>query len=90
MSVTKQQLQSVIENVEKGDYKIYFFVPDFQKHSGGVPWIYNHVRQLNQNGYNAIILHQKKGFKPDWLRDYIEVDDNDNFLDVNIQYLEEE
>ncbi len=88
MAVTKKDLKNVISKLEKGDYKCYFFLPDFEKHSGGIQWIYNHVKRLNQEGYNAIIVHQKNGFVPEWLKDWFDQDEEGNFIDINIQYLD--
>ena len=66
--------------MEKGDYKIYFFCPDFPKPSGGVGLLYDHVRILVEEGFNAIILHQKDGFVPEWL--------GDRLKGVPVQYIE--
>ena len=90
MPVTKQQLSTVIKDLKSGDYKCYFFLPDFEKHSGGIQYVYNHVKRMNQEGYNAIVLHQKVGFKPEWLIDWFEQDEDGNFIDIPIQYLDEQ
>lgn len=90
MAITKQDLEKVIGKLEDKEFTSYFFLPDFEKHSGGIQWIYNHVKRMNQEGYKAVILHQKKGFKPEWLKDWFEQDENENFIDINIQYLDDE
>lgn len=66
-TITKEQFDEVLDKLENGNYKLYFFCPDFDKHSGGVGLLYDHVRILNENGFNAVVLHNKKGFKPSWL-----------------------
>ncbi|MCU4165568.1 glycosyltransferase [Carboxylicivirga caseinilyticus] len=46
---------------------IYYLVPDNSKPSWGIGVIYYHVKALNDLGYEAYILHQKKGFQLPWL-----------------------
>ena len=89
MGVTKKDLTEVISKIENNNFKLYFFLPDFEKHSGGIQWVYNHVKTLRQEGFNAIILHQKKDFMPEWLKDWFEQDDKGNFVDLKFQYLED-
>lgn len=82
MSVTKKDLDNIIELLESGEYKSYFYCPDFEKASGGVGLLYDHVRIMNENGFNAVVLHQKKGFVPEWLGNRIE--------GVPVEYLEDD
>lgn len=44
-----------------------YFVTDNPKPSWGIGVIYHHVHELIKAGKNAFIMHQKKGFKIDWL-----------------------
>ena len=67
MKLDIQDLQGVISKLEGGDYMSYFFMPDFDKPSGGVGLTYDHVRVMNENGFKACVLHTKKGFVPEWL-----------------------
>src|SRR3954467_2322635 len=45
---------------------IYFFCPDLPHVLGGVRQTYRHVDVLNENGFDAAIVHRKRGFKPTW------------------------
>jgi len=45
---------------------IYFFCPDLPHVLGGVRQTYRHVDVLNSNGFDAWIVHRKKGFKIKW------------------------
>lgn len=47
--------------------KIFYLVPDNNTPSWGVGIIYHHVLALNEGGFEAFLVHEKKGFKPDWL-----------------------
>jgi len=46
--------------------RICYFCPDFSLPSGGTKCLYRHVFQLNRLGYNAFIVHSKRGFKIAW------------------------
>lgn len=45
---------------------IAFRCPDLPHVLGGVRQTYRHVDVLNENGFEATIVHRKKGFKPTW------------------------
>ena len=45
---------------------IYYLCPCSAVPCGGVQKIYQHVDILNQNGFNAYVLHPKKGFRYRW------------------------
>jgi hypothetical protein len=45
---------------------LYFFTPDLPHVLGGVRQIYRHVDVLNANGFDAWVVHRKKGFKIKW------------------------
>jgi len=45
---------------------IYYWCPDYSSAVGGVKVMYRHVDILNRNGFNACILHRKKGFRCTW------------------------
>jgi glycosyltransferase involved in cell wall biosynthesis len=57
---------------------IWYFLPDYNQPSWGVGMLYHHVRLLNKNGFNAILLHERSPFMVDWLE-----------LMVPTQYLED-
>lgn len=89
MAVTKKDLQNVIDHLESGDYTSYFYLPDFEKPSGGMKYAYDHVKCMNENGFNATIIHQKSGFKPKWLCEYFEMDEKENIKNIPVIYLDE-
>lgn len=62
-----EELKQCISNLEAGEYCSYFFLPDFDKPSGGVGLVYDHVKVMNELGFKAKIIHTKSGFKPEWL-----------------------
>jgi hypothetical protein len=45
---------------------LYFFTPDLPHVLGGIKQIYRQVDVLNANGFDAWVVHRKKGFKVDW------------------------
>src|SRR5215208_1690246 len=45
---------------------LYFFTPDLPHVLGGVRQIYRQVDVLNANGFNAWVVHRKKGFRIKW------------------------
>ncbi|MFK5957871.1 MAG: glycosyltransferase [Lutibacter sp.] len=45
---------------------LYFICPDINKPSGGIKQIYRQVDVLNNNGFNAYILHEKSNFRCTW------------------------
>ncbi len=46
--------------------RIFYFCPDFPQPSGGTKTLYRHVHQLRQLGFDAAIVHQKRGFVLTW------------------------
>lgn len=59
-----QQLQGFIEQLGKKDFSIYFFTLDTKGNpTAGIANIYEHVKILNELGYNAKILHDKNDYK---------------------------
>jgi len=87
-NISTKDLDKVITKLEDGKYTSYFFLPDFEKESGGVKLTYDHVKCMNENGFNATVIHQKDGFKPKWLEDYYEADKDGNFENIPMLYLE--
>lgn len=57
--------------LQLGDKKnrYLFYVPDIPFACTTVKVMYQYAYYLNEMGYNAIILHEVKGFKPTWLKD---------------------
>lgn len=46
--------------------RILYFCPDFPQPSGGTKTLYRHIFRLNQLGYEAAIVHQRRGFTLNW------------------------
>lgn len=82
-------LDGTIEKLENGDYTAYFYLPDFDKQSGGMKLTYDHVKCMNESGFRAKIIHQKSGFRPSWLNDYFEKDEEDNLKNIPVVYLDD-
>jgi hypothetical protein len=87
-NISVKDVDGILNKLENGEYTCYFFLPDFEKESGGVKLAYDHVRCLNKNGFKATVIHQKDGFKPEWLKEYYPVDDDGNFEDIPMLYLD--
>lgn len=47
--------------------KIFYLVSDYDTPSWGLGIIYHHVLALNDAGFNAFVIHEKKGYKVSWL-----------------------
>jgi hypothetical protein len=45
---------------------IFYFCPDFPQPSGGVKALYRHVSILREAGFDATLVHQKRGFVTRW------------------------
>ena len=43
--------------------KLYYLCPDYGTHAGGVRVIYRHVDLLRRNGYDAFVVHERRGFR---------------------------
>jgi hypothetical protein len=53
---------------------IYFLCPDDPRPVGGIKVLYRHVDILNGSGYDAVIVHKKKGFRCAWFENDTRVD----------------
>jgi hypothetical protein len=59
-----QQIKEVIEKLDAKNFSLYFFTLDTKGNpSAGIANIYEHVKLLNELGYNACILHEKNDYK---------------------------
>jgi hypothetical protein len=59
-----KQAQEVLAKLENKDFKLYFFTLDTKGNpTAGIANIYEHVKMLNELGYNAAILHEKNDYK---------------------------
>ena len=58
------QLKEVIGNLENKNFRLYFFTLDTKGNpTAGIANIYEHVKLLNELGYQAYILHEKNDYK---------------------------
>jgi hypothetical protein len=58
------QINSVLEQLENKNFKLYFFTLDTKGNpTAGIANIYEHVKLLNDLGLNACILHEKNDYK---------------------------
>lgn len=73
----EEQLLTTLNKLEGNDFKMYFFVLDTKGNpSAGIANIYEQVKMLNEMGYKAHILHEKKDYHgvQDWLgKEYMEL-----------------
>lgn len=90
MPITQGDIDGVIDRLENGDYTSYFFVPDFPKPSGGVKVIYDQVQLMNQNGFKAVVVHQKPGFKAPWLDQHYAKNEDGSYTHIPVVFLEEQ
>jgi hypothetical protein len=64
MDAQRAQIESTLANLTNKDFKLYFFTLDTKGNpTAGIANIYEHVKILNELGYNAIILHEKNDYK---------------------------
>ncbi len=47
--------------------RIYYLAPDDDRPSWGTGLLYHHVRLLREIGFDACVLHRRKGFRMSWL-----------------------
>jgi uncharacterized protein with HEPN domain len=60
---TKELIKNAIQNLEKKDFRIFFFVMDTKGNAvASLANIYEHARILRQLGYDAQILHEKNDY----------------------------
>lgn len=58
------QINVVLTNLESKNFKLYFFTLDTKGNpTAGIANIYEHVKLLNELGYQAAILHEKNDYK---------------------------
>jgi len=62
-----KKLQTIFEEIGNRQNRYLFYCPDIPFANSMVKIIYEYVTILNENGYNAIVLHEVKGFVPEWM-----------------------
>ena len=64
MEEHKKQIDSTLQNLTDKTFNLYFFTLDTKGNpTAGIANIYEHVKLLNELGYNASILHEKNDYK---------------------------
>lgn len=64
MEEQKKQIESTLQNLTDKTFNLYFFTLDTKGNpTAGIANIYEHVKILNELGYNASILHEKNDYK---------------------------
>ena len=59
-----EQINEIIGKLDNKDFSLYFFTLDTKGNpTAGIANIYEHVKLLNELGYNAFILHEKNDYK---------------------------
>lgn len=59
-----EQVAGLLNKLDNKDFSLYFFVLDTLGNPvAGVANIYEHVKVLNELGYNAVIMHEKNDYK---------------------------
>jgi len=59
-----EQINEIIEKLDTKNFSLYFFTLDTKGNpTAGIANIYEHVKLLNELGYNAFILHEKNDYK---------------------------
>lgn len=62
--VQKEQIDELLTKLDSKDFGLYFFTLDTKGNpTAGIANIYEHVKVLNELGYNAHILHEKDDYK---------------------------
>lgn len=62
------KLDKIFEQLGDKKNRYLFYCPDIPFPCSTVKIIYEHAAYLNAMGYNAIILHEVKGYRPSWLK----------------------
>ena len=64
MEEQKKQIESTLQMLNDKTFNLYFFTLDTKGNpTAGIANIYEHVKLLNELGYNASILHEKNDYK---------------------------
>lgn len=64
------RLEKSIERIDKKENKLMFYLPSVPQASGGIGVVYEHVKRLSDEGYNAFVVHDNAEYKkPEWLGD---------------------
>lgn len=60
--------QKIVSEIQNGESQYYFYVPSASKHANaGVAYIYDLVKTLINNEFDAKIVHEKDYIIPEWM-----------------------
>lgn len=76
------KLEAIFNLIGNKKNKYIFYCPDIPFGTSLVSTIYEHAYLLRNMGFNSIILHEVKGYKPSWLK-------KEWVKDVKVEYLQE-
>jgi len=62
-----EKLDGIFEEIANKQNRYLFYCPDIPFANSMVKIIYEYAYRLKNLGYNVKVLHEVKGFKPDWL-----------------------
>lgn len=62
------KLEKIFTQLGDKENRYLFYCPDIPFPCSTVKVIYEHAYYLNQMGFNAVILHEVKGYRPSWLK----------------------
>ena len=63
-----EKLNAIFEELGNKKNRYLFYCPDIPFANTMVKTIYEYANILKQAGFNAIVMHEVKPFKPDWLK----------------------
>ena len=64
MEEQRLQINGILNDLDNKNFKLFFFTLDTKGNpTAGIANIYEHVKLLNELGYNATILHEKNDYK---------------------------
>lgn len=66
-------------------HRIFFLCPDNNIPSGGVKQIYRQVDILNENGFEAYIIHNRKNYRASWFQNETKIKRN-RYLFKSVKY----
>jgi hypothetical protein len=63
MEEQKKQIENTLAVLNNKEFKMYFTLDTKGNPTAGIANIYEHVKLLNELGYNATILHEKNDYQ---------------------------
>jgi glycosyltransferase involved in cell wall biosynthesis len=66
---------------------IYYVCPDDNSPTGGIKVLYRHVDILNRNGFQAAVVHKRKGFRCTWFENSTRIEYDGRFKADRFDYV---